>query len=65
MSTSFSIPTDLDLTPPAEIGGLKRKAWIAAAIGLIASGVGLALEPTQFYRSWLVAWLFWLGIALG
>lgn len=65
MSTSFSIPTDLDLTPPAEIGGLKRKAWIAAAIGLIASGVGLMLEPTQFYRSWLVAWLFWLGVALG
>lgn len=65
MKPTFSVPTDIDLSPPAEIAGLRRKAWIAAAIGLIASGVGLLVAPTQFYRSYLVAWLFWLGIALG
>ena len=51
--------------PPAEIDRLRRRAWLAAVVGLAASAGGYFLDSTQFFRSYLVAWLFWLGIALG
>lgn len=50
---------------PRELDGLRTKAWIAGAAGAALSLVGLATNGTQFYRSYLVAWLFWLGITLG
>ncbi|MFQ5350871.1 MAG: hypothetical protein ACE5EG_10550, partial [Thermoanaerobaculia bacterium] len=51
--------------PPEEILRLRSRAWLAAAVGLVASAGGFVLDSGQFYRSYLVAWLFWLGIALG
>jgi hypothetical protein len=40
-------------------------AIAAGAIGLILSAVGWTFDPGQFYRSYLVSYLLWLGIALG
>lgn len=47
-----------------ELPGLSRKAVVVGALALLACVVGAALEPAIFYQSWLVTWLFLLGIAL-
>jgi len=39
--------------------------WLAAVVGLVFTGIGAAVDLQQFYFSYLVAWLYWLGIALG
>lgn len=65
MSQYYSVPSEVDLTPPAELKGLARRAGLIGLIGAALSLVGLAVDPTQFYRSYLVAWLFVTGITLG
>jgi hypothetical protein len=42
-----------------------RTALAAGAVATLACAVGAFIEPTQFLRSYLVAWLFWVGAALG
>jgi hypothetical protein len=44
---------------------LQRRALILGVGGLVLCGVGLLLDQRQFFRSYLLAYLFWLGIALG
>jgi hypothetical protein len=47
---------------------LRRLRKIGLAVGVAAlagCGVGWILSPEQFFRSYLVAYLFWSGIALG
>lgn len=51
--------------PPAELARCQRRALIAGAVGIVASVVGALLDPEQFYRSYLVGFLFWIGITLG
>ena len=34
-------------------------------LGLAVAGAGGLVDPAQFFRSYLVAYLFWTGIALG
>jgi hypothetical protein len=40
-------------------------ALVAGGVGILISLVGFFVNPEQFFRSWLYAWLFCLGIALG
>jgi hypothetical protein len=40
-------------------------ALIAGAAGIVLALVGFFVDHEQFFRSWLYAWLFFLGIALG
>jgi len=54
-----------EFNPPKSLGALQRKAWIVGGIGALASVAGLFVDRTQFFRSYLIAWLFCLGIALG
>jgi hypothetical protein len=49
----------------AEFDALQKRAAIVGALASLAGIAGLASDPLQFYRSYLVAWLFWLGIGLG
>ena len=45
-----------------------RAQTIALAVGgagLALSGLGWLTNPEQFYRSYLLGYLFWFGIALG
>ncbi|MGH9464520.1 MAG: hypothetical protein ACRD0X_02670 [Thermoanaerobaculia bacterium] len=51
--------------PPAELAGLERRAWLAAAVGLAGAAGGFAVDRHHFFRAYLVAWLWVLGIALG
>jgi hypothetical protein len=50
---------------PDVVDVLQRRALVGGAVGLIASLVGLLVSPTQFFHSYVFAFLFWNGIALG
>src|SRR4051794_25452169 len=57
MSTPRALPADLDR--------VRRWALIAGVVGLALCGLGWLIGPLQFYRSYLMAYAFWVGIALG
>lgn len=42
-----------------------RIAVIAGSVSSVGAAAGWMLDPEQFYRSYLVSYLLWLGIALG
>lgn len=52
-------------TPPPEVARLQRLSLIVGIVGLLALGAGLLVEPVQFWRSYLVGYLLWAGIAIG
>lgn len=51
--------------PPRDLNPIKQRALIVAAVAGAACVLGGFLDPTQFFRSYLVAFVFWLSIALG
>jgi hypothetical protein len=51
--------------PAADIDVPRSRALIVAAIGLVGCAIGFFVNAEQFYRSWLIAYLLFLGIALG
>ncbi len=58
---SYAIPSQL------RDGILKYRntAAFLGLLGLLASVAGWVMEPTQFYRSYLVGYFFWFGVSLG
>jgi hypothetical protein len=50
---------------PAGADRLQRTALIAGVAGLAVCVLGAVLSPDYFFRSWLVGWVYWVGIALG
>ena len=50
---------------PASIARWERTALVVGGLALAISIVGGFADPTQFYRSYLLGFLFWLGISLG
>jgi hypothetical protein len=50
---------------PELVDVLQRRAFTAGAGGLIASLIGALVTPTQFFHSYLFAFLFWNGVAIG
>jgi len=44
---------------------IRRRAFAVGTAGGIAALVGLLVSPTQFFRSYLFAFMFWNGVALG
>ncbi len=59
MPAPFTLPAD---DPLHRLG---RSAAVAGGVGLALSALGGLLDPTQLLRSWLVAWIFLTGTALG
>ena len=53
------------LGPDHALSGLRRRAVVAGGVGLVALAIGSLVDPTQVLRSYLVAFLFWTGLALG
>ena len=51
--------------PPASLDRLQGPVLIVAAIGVIATVIGAFLEPSQFFRSYLVAFTLWFSVAGG
>ena len=44
---------------------IQRIAWIAGGVGLVLCVIGALLNRSQFFQSYLFAYMFWLGIGLG
>jgi hypothetical protein len=58
--------TDSRWTPPvADLAAFGRRGLVVGALAAVASAAGLVANPAQFYRSYLVAFVFVLGVALG
>jgi hypothetical protein len=53
------------LPTPFSILRLQRSGLVTGCVFLLALVVGLALDREQFFRSYLLGWLFWLGVAVG
>ena len=53
------------LTAPQDLAAHRSKALVVGLVGLAACGLGFVLNRDQFFRSWLIAYLLFLGIALG
>jgi len=56
----------IDKTPP-EVDQFRQRALIVGLAALVLCIVGAVImqDATQFFRSYLVAFVFWIGIALG
>jgi hypothetical protein len=51
---------------PERVAALQRLGTGAAVAGLVLAGVGVAMSGLdRFYEAYLVAYTFWLGVALG
>ena len=53
------------LSMPPSLGRLQRNGLLLGGVFLLVLAVGFVLDREQFYRSYLLGWLFWLGIAVG
>jgi hypothetical protein len=51
--------------PTAEVDARRSRALVAGVVGLAACGLGFVIAPAQLYRAWLIAYMLFLGIALG
>jgi hypothetical protein len=51
--------------PDSELQQYGTRCLTVGVIGLLISAIGAFTNPEQFFRSYLQAYLFWLGIALG
>ncbi|HLX42267.1 MAG TPA: hypothetical protein VKR43_02485 [Bryobacteraceae bacterium] len=57
--------TASDSTVDLQIGQWQRWSLLAGIAGVLLALVGLILDREQFLRSYLFAYLFWTGMALG
>src|SRR6266542_5673235 len=49
----------------SKLNNLRRAGLALGLLGLAACGLGVALNAHQFFISYLVGYMFWLGLALG
>src|SRR5262249_38302220 len=52
-------------SPRPALDRLQRRSFIVGMAGLLLCLGGSLRNPSQFFQSYLVAYLFWIGIALG
>ena len=57
--------TDSTFSVPADVLSRRTPALIVGVAGLAACALGFVLDREDFFRAYLIAYLFWLGIALG
>lgn len=50
---------------PPQVGRLRTRALVVGFVFLIAYVAGAFINRDQFFHSYLIGYLFWLGIALG
>jgi hypothetical protein len=50
---------------PTELGRFQRNALIVGIIGSVLCIAGWLINPEQFFQSYLIGYLFWMGIVLG
>ncbi|MEW6755188.1 MAG: hypothetical protein AB1505_30040 [Candidatus Latescibacterota bacterium] len=47
------------------LGSLERRAFLVGVVGLVGAAGGLLSDPEQFYRSYLLAFVYWTSLTLG
>ncbi|HKV09451.1 MAG TPA: hypothetical protein VJ725_15010 [Thermoanaerobaculia bacterium] len=52
-------------TAPAAVDRLQRLGLIVGVIGAVLCAIGFFVSPEYFFRSWLVGWVYWMGVTLG
>jgi hypothetical protein len=57
--------TAQDYQAPQSVGALQQRALVVGLVALVLSLVGLFRSPAQFFHSYLIAFLFVLGLSLG
>jgi hypothetical protein len=57
--------TAQDYKAPESVGRLEKRAMVVGVLGVIACIIGWIMRPEDFYRSYLLAFLFVLGLSLG
>lgn len=57
--------TELSQASLPHIDRLQRQALIVGVAALVLSVIGAIFSPAQFFQSYLFAYVFWIGIALG
>src|SRR5207302_7557101 len=50
---------------PALVDRIQRRAVMVAVVLGVATVIGAVVEPEQFFRSYLVGYMMWLGATLG
>ena len=51
--------------PPRDLARIRRRAGLVFVAGAILCVIGAAVNPTPFFRSYLLALVFWVSITLG
>ncbi|MEZ5319202.1 MAG: hypothetical protein R2752_17510 [Vicinamibacterales bacterium] len=51
--------------PLAEIGQLRSRSMLFGGIGLILTIAGYFVAPDVFWQSYLIAFMFWIGLTIG
>lgn len=49
----------------ARLEGVRRNALIVGGAGIAISAIGLAMNPVNFFRSYLLAFVFWIAFPMG
>jgi len=57
--------TAQDFRAPESIDRIRQRALVAAVIGLVVCILGLIKSPDRFFQSYLLAFIFVLGLTLG
>ena len=60
MATHAVTPTEV----PA-LGRLQQRALMVGLVGLAGAAIGFVIDRDQFFQSWLIGFIFCLGLALG
>jgi hypothetical protein len=55
----------LDVTLSTEVDPLRRKFLIAGGLALVLCFIGWFFNSGDFFRAYLIAYVFWIGIPLG
>ncbi len=57
--------TEVEFGSAPSLARFQQRALVVGVIGLVASAIGAAMDFDQFIRSWLIGFLFCLGLTLG
>src|SRR5208283_1461810 len=61
----MSSQNKIELPPPLDLSGWRKAPAVLMAAGAVLSVIGAAVSPAEFGCSWLLAFMFFLSIALG
>jgi len=56
---------DSSYTVPARVQGAQRLALIVGVAGLVLCAVGFTVSRDHFFKSYLLGFVFWVGVSLG